>query len=93
MAEAARRRDERLSLRATAEERRLIQQAAAVSEVDVTTFVLGNALAGARQVLADRDRFVLDADAAAAWESVNDRPARKLPGLAALMKRPSPFVD
>lgn len=89
----ARRRDERLSLRATARERKLIQDAAAASDVDVTTFILSNALLGAQRVLADRTTFALDADALAAWESLNARPARELPGLAALMRRPSPFAD
>ncbi len=89
----ARRRDERLSLRATTQERALIQEAAAASGVDVTSFILSNAVLGARQVLADRNQFVLDDDALAAWEALNDRPARELPGLAALMNRPSPFVE
>lgn len=86
-------RDERLSLRATAAERRLIRDAAAASNVDLTTFVIGNAVLGARRVLADRQQFALDADALAAWEACNDRPARRLPGLAKLIRRPSPFTE
>ena len=32
-------------------------------------------------------------EALAAWESINARRARELPGLAALMRRPSPFEE
>ncbi|MDN5860408.1 MAG: DUF1778 domain-containing protein [Pseudonocardia sp.] len=93
MAAEARKRGERLSLRATMEERKLIQDAAAASNVGVTTFILTNAVLGARQVLADRNRFALNEDTLAAWEALNDRPARELPGLARLLARPSPFAE
>jgi hypothetical protein len=43
-------------------------------------------------VLADREQFVLDADAQQEWERINSRPARSLPGLARLLERPSPFA-
>ena len=36
-------------------------------------------------------RFELDTAAAEAWEALNARPARDLPGLRRLMERPSPF--
>jgi hypothetical protein len=42
-------------------------------------------------VLADRNQFTLDRDALDAWESVNEAPARDLPGLRELFDRPSPF--
>jgi uncharacterized protein (DUF1778 family) len=76
-----------------AEQRKLIKDAAAASGVDATTFILSNAVLGAaRRVLADRNRFVLDPDALAVWEAVDDRPARELPGLAKLMRRQSSFT-
>jgi len=43
-------------------------------------------------VLADREHLVLDANARQEWERINSRPARRLPGLAHLLERPSPFV-
>ena len=43
-------------------------------------------------MLADREQFVLDADAQQEWERINSRPARRLPGLVRLLERPSPFV-
>ena len=88
-----RRRSRRLELRTTPAERELIDRAVAVTDTDITEFVVTNAVEAARRVLADRDRFTLDADALAAWEAVNARRARDLPGLRALMKRPSPFTE
>lgn len=64
-----------------------------MTETGLTEFVVTNAVEAARRVLADRDHFELDADALAAWESINDRRARDLPGLRRLMERPSPFVE
>ncbi|MGH8997985.1 MAG: DUF1778 domain-containing protein [Acidimicrobiia bacterium] len=89
----ARRRSKRLELRATPEERELIERAARVSGSDLTDFVLTHAADAARRVLADRERFDLDSDALAAWEVMNGRRARDLPGLRRLMSRPSPFAE
>jgi uncharacterized protein (DUF1778 family) len=86
-----RRRSRRLELRTTPDERDLIDRAAAATSSGVTEFVVGSAVIAAQRVLADRDRFELDAEAAAAWEAINERPARDLPGLRNLMDRPSPF--
>ncbi len=93
MATRTRTRHRRLELRTTDEERDLIDRAAAASGADVTSFVLGHATEAARQVLADRDRFVLDDDARAEWERINRRPARELAGLRRLMDRPTPFAE
>lgn len=89
----ARRRSRRLELRTTPHERDLIDRAVAVTGTDVTAFVVANAVDAARRVLADRDRFELDADAQAEWEAINARRARDLPGLRRLMERPSPFAE
>lgn len=88
----ARRRSARLELRTTPEERDLIDRAAAVSQLPVTTFVVSNAALAARRVLADRTTFGLDGPAHGSWEEINARPARELPGLRDLMRRPSPFA-
>lgn len=88
-----RRRSRRLELRTTPDERELIDRAVAATDTDITEFVVTNAVEAARRVLADRDRFALDADALEAWEAVNARRARDLPGLRGLMKRPSPFAE
>lgn len=71
----------------------MIDRAVAVAGTDLTEFVITNLTVAAQRVLADRSEFVLDEEAQAAWEAVNRRRARDLPGLRALMSRPSPFVD
>jgi uncharacterized protein (DUF1778 family) len=88
----SRRRSRRLELRTTPDERDLIDRAVAVSDTDVTEFVISHAVEAARRVLADRDQFALHANAVKAWDAVNARPARDLPGLRRLMDRPSPFA-
>lgn len=93
METASRKRNRRLELRTTPEERELIDRAVAVIGTDLTDFVVSRASDAARRVLADRDRFELDAKAERAWEQVNSRPAKDLPGLRRLMERPSPFSE
>lgn len=89
----ARRRSRRLELRTTPAERELIERAVAVADTDLTEFVVTNAVDAARRVLADRDRFELDADALEQWARINARRPRELPGLRRLMERESPFVE
>ncbi|MCU1357917.1 MAG: hypothetical protein JWM89_3335 [Acidimicrobiales bacterium] len=86
-------RSRRLEVRTTEAERDLIDRAAAETGTDLSAFVIAHLTDAARQVLADRDRFVLAPEAAAAWEDINRRPARKLPGLKRLSQRPSPFTE
>lgn len=87
-----RRRSRRLELRTTPDERDLIDRAAAATATGLTEFVVGSAVDAARRVLADRDRFELHPSAVEAWDAMNARPARDLPGLRRLMERPSPFT-
>lgn len=86
-------RSERLEVRTTREDRALIDRAVAAQGSDLTEFVISNLTVAARRVLADRTDFRLDAEGAQAWEAINRRQARDLPGLRRLMERPSPFVD
>lgn len=76
----------------TSEERELVDRAVEATGADLTSFVTANLTEAAQRVLADRDRFVLDDEQAAAWERVNRRPARSLAGLRRLAARPSPFT-
>jgi uncharacterized protein (DUF1778 family) len=92
-ATGSRRRSRRLELRTTPDERDLIDRAVAVSGTDMTEFVVSTAVEAARRLLADRDQFALDAKAVKAWDALNARPARELPGLRRLMERSSPFVE
>ncbi|MDA8366379.1 MAG: DUF1778 domain-containing protein [Actinomycetota bacterium] len=93
METASRRRSRRLELRTTPEERELLDRAVATTGTDLTDVVVSHASDAARRVLADRDQFMLDPNAARAWEEINSRPARDLPGLRRLMERPSPFNE
>ncbi|MGQ0743240.1 MAG: type II toxin-antitoxin system TacA family antitoxin [Acidimicrobiales bacterium] len=88
-----RRRTRRLELRTTPDERDLIERAVAATGTDLTKFIVLNAVDAARRVLADRDRFDLDDAAVSAWDALNAREARPLPGLRRLMDRPSPFAE
>lgn len=89
----ARLRSERLEVRTTVEERALIDRAVAEQGTDLTDFVISNLTVAAQRVLADRTEFVLDVETASAWEAINRRPARDLPGLRRLMERQTPFAD
>jgi len=86
-------RSQRLEVRTTPEERALIDRAVAEQGTDLTEFVISNLTVAARRVLADRSEFTLDPRAIDAWEQINRRRGRDLPGLRRLMERPSPFVD
>jgi len=90
---SSRSRNRRLEVRATAEDRQLIDRAVAASGTDLTGFVITHLRLAAQQVLADREEFRLDSEALEAWERMNQRPARALQGLRALMDRPSPFQE
>ncbi len=86
-------RSERLEVRTTENERSLIDRAVAEQGTDLTEFVISNLTVAARRVLADRTEFRLDEEAAEAWDAVNRRRGRDLPGLRRLMERPSPFTE
>jgi uncharacterized protein (DUF1778 family) len=82
----------RIELRATEDDRDLLDRAATALGTDRSSFLLAQGRLAAQRVLADREQFVLDADAQQEWERINSRPARSLPGLARLLQRPAPFV-
>lgn len=86
-------RNRRLEVWATAEDRTSNDRAAAASGSDLTGFVISHLRLAAQQVLADRETLRLDSEAVAAWERINQRPARSLQGLRALMDRPCPFQE
>ena len=86
-------RSERIEVRVTPQDRKLINDAVAACGTGLTEFVVSSLRTAAHEALADRTVFVLDADAQQEWEDLNSRPARDLAGLGRLMSRPSPFVD
>jgi len=52
-------RNDRIELRATREEKRLLAMAAAYERLDVTSFIMRNVLPAARQVVDRAERIVL----------------------------------
>jgi uncharacterized protein (DUF1778 family) len=86
-------RDRRIEVRTTVEERELIDRAVSYVGTDLSSFAVSNLVEVSRRVLADRDQFVLSPGAAKAWEKINNAPALDLPGLRKLMRRSTPFAD
>ena len=86
-------RSERLEVRMTPQDRKLVNDAVAACGTGLTEFVVASLRTAAHEALADRRVFVLDADAQLAWDELNARPGRDVDGLAGLMARPSPFAD
>ncbi len=86
---ATRRKNDRLELRVSPEERHLLSEAAIASGMSVSGFVMANATDAARAVLADRTTFVLPPERWNAFVDKLDRDARPMPGLAAFLARRS----
>jgi uncharacterized protein (DUF1778 family) len=84
-------RTETLNLRLTVSEKRILQSAATAAKQSVTGFVLESALARARDALADRTYFSLDAERWVAFQSALDAPSRPNPRLKNLLQKPSMF--
>jgi uncharacterized protein (DUF1778 family) len=61
MATSATNRDDRIELRATKAEKRLLAAAAAYERLDVTSFIMRNVLPTAREVVDRAERIVLSA--------------------------------
>lgn len=83
--------DERLTLRASADDRHLVASAATACGMSVSEFIRTHVLTAARQVLADRREFVLDEKA---WQDFCDaleQPAPPRPKLQALLRTAGPL--
>ena len=66
----------RIELRATEDDRNLLDRAAAALGTDRSSFLLAQGRLAAQRVLADREQFVLDPDALQEWERIKiARPA------------------
>lgn len=86
-------RHERLHLRLSPTDDRLIRAAAEAESVSITEFVLRAARASAAQALADRTHVVLDAEAWDALDAEIAHPGRRNAKLADLFRRPSPLAE
>ena len=63
----------RIELRATEDDRDLLDRAAAGLGTDRSSFLLAQGRLAAQRVLADREHFVLDADTQQEWERISPR--------------------
>jgi uncharacterized protein (DUF1778 family) len=79
----------RLDLRVSAEQKRMFEEAASATDRTMTEFVVQSAEVAAREVLADRTRFVLAPEEWEAFSTAIDNEPRVLPRLAAFLATPS----
>ena len=84
-------RTEKLDLRVTAVDKRILKAAASVSRRSVTDFVRESALARADETLADRRTFRLNTDKWRAFLSALDSPPRPVPRMQRLLREPGFF--
>ena len=85
---AAAARTERIELRATKEEKRLLAVAAAHERLDVTSFILRNVLPAARDIVDRSERIRLsERDSARVLELLENPPKPKTALLAAARRR------
>ena len=89
MSTPARRREERLEVRLTAESKALLSKAAAAENKTVSAFVLDSGLAAAAEALADRTEFVIPLDSYNAFLEALDAPPTPKPRLDRLLNTPS----
>lgn len=82
-------REDRISLRATPSQRRVLEQAAEATGKTLTSFILDAASIEAQRALADRRVFLLDDEQWARFVEALDRPAHPGPRLRRLLTEPS----
>jgi uncharacterized protein (DUF1778 family) len=82
-------RDDRIELRATKAEKRLLAAAAAYERLDVTSFIMRNVLPAARDVVDRAERIVLSERDTARVLKLLDKPPKPTPALIAAARRRS----
>jgi uncharacterized protein (DUF1778 family) len=87
MARPAAARDDRVELRASREEKRVLAAAAAYERLDLTTFVMRAALPAAEEVVARHERIVLSARDSARVLELLEHPPAPTPALRAAARR------
>lgn len=86
-------RTEKLDLRLTAEDKRLLTAAAQAQRRSLSEFVLDSALCRAEEALADRRVFQLPPEKWDAFLAALDAPPQDLPRLRRLLSEPSVFTS
>ncbi|WIB78369.1 DUF1778 domain-containing protein [Curtobacterium sp. MCPF17_002] len=87
------RKSDRLDLRLTPEQKREIEEAAAISGRSVTDFSVSVLVEHAEDTIRREREIAMSAKSFDAFSAILDRPARSVAGLADLLARPSVFVD
>ena len=87
MATSATNRDDRIELRTTKEEKRLLATAAAYERLDVTTFIMRNVLPTAREVVDRAERIVLSERDTERVLLLLENPPKPTPALLAAARR------
>ena len=80
-------RDDRIELRTTKEEKRLLSAAAAYERLDVTSFIMRNILPTARDVVGRAERIVLSERDTERVLKLLDNPPKPTPALLAAARR------
>lgn len=80
-------RDDRIELRATSEEKRLLAAAAAHERLDVTSFIMRNVLPAAREVVDRAERIVLSERDSRRVLALLENPPKPTKALLAAAKR------
>ncbi|MDE0387161.1 MAG: DUF1778 domain-containing protein [Rhodospirillales bacterium] len=82
-------REERIELRATREEKRLLSSAAAHERLDLTSFIMRNALPAARQAVDRAERIVLSERDSERVLALLENPPEPTPALMEAARRRS----
>lgn len=86
-------KNRRIEFRTTESTRSLVERALKTVNLSMSEFAERCLRQEAERLLADQTSFTLSPKAQAEWDALNKRRARDLPGLAQLMRRPSPFSE
>jgi uncharacterized protein (DUF1778 family) len=87
MAARAEVRDDRIEIRTTKEEKRLLMAAAEHERLDLTSFIMRNVLPAARDVIEKADRIVLSERDTKRVLDLLENPPEPTPALIAAMRR------
>ena len=84
-------KEERIEIRLAAAEKERIRQAAVLCHQNVSEFVLRAVRTVADEALAEQTRFILPKDQMVAFYAALDQPAKSIPRLRELFRKPSVF--
>jgi len=86
-------KDQRLNIRVSQAEKAVVEEAASLTHMAVSQFMLQAALQSAEEVLAEQSRFVVPTDSWHDFVALLERPARVVPALAGAASKPTPFRE